>query len=76
MFTTKQPMKLMHSMACMVFVLLLLFPFQLYGDEVDALKKELEEVKEEFVRLYEVENLSDSVQEETRHGGCAQCSGC
>ena len=34
------------------------------------------EVKEEFVRLYEVESLSDSLQEETRHGGCAQCSGC
>jgi coenzyme F420 hydrogenase subunit beta len=34
------------------------------------------EVKEEFVRLYEVDSLSDSVQEETRHGACAQCAGC
>ena len=34
------------------------------------------EVREEFVRLYEVDNPSDSVQEETRHGACAQCAGC
>jgi len=34
------------------------------------------EVREEFVRLYGVDSLSDSVQEETRHGACAQCTGC
>jgi coenzyme F420 hydrogenase subunit beta len=34
------------------------------------------EVREEFVRLYEVDSPSDSVQEETRHGACAQCAGC
>jgi coenzyme F420 hydrogenase subunit beta len=34
------------------------------------------EVREEFVRLYEVDTRFDCVQEETRHGACAQCAGC
>jgi hypothetical protein len=59
MFKTKQPMKLINSMACAVFVLLLLFPFQLYGDEVDTLKKELEEVKEELEEMDERLNQTE-----------------
>jgi coenzyme F420 hydrogenase subunit beta len=34
------------------------------------------EVRQEFVRLYEVESEPESVEEGTRHGGCAQCAGC
>lgn len=34
------------------------------------------EVRQEFVRLYEVENVAEPVEEGTRHGTCAQCSGC
>lgn len=45
---------------------------------LDALREPQKraEVRDEFVRLYEVDNPSDSVQEETRHGACAQCAGC
>jgi coenzyme F420 hydrogenase subunit beta len=45
---------------------------------LDALRepKRRAEVREEFVRLYGAEGLSDSVREETRHGACAQCAGC
>jgi len=45
---------------------------------LDALREPQKraEVKEAFVRLYEVDSPADSVQEERRHGGCAQCAGC
>jgi len=45
---------------------------------LDALREpeKRAEVRQEFVRLYEVESASESVVEETRHGGCAQCAGC
>ncbi|MGB3906384.1 MAG: Coenzyme F420 hydrogenase/dehydrogenase, beta subunit C-terminal domain [Anaerolineae bacterium] len=34
------------------------------------------EVRQEFVRLYEVESIPEIMQEGERHGSCAQCSGC
>jgi coenzyme F420 hydrogenase subunit beta len=45
---------------------------------LDALREPQKraEAREEFVRLYEVHNPSDCVQEERRHGACAQCAGC
>jgi len=45
---------------------------------LDALREPQKraEVRQEFVRLYEVESEPESVEEGTRHGGCGQCSGC
>jgi coenzyme F420 hydrogenase subunit beta len=45
---------------------------------LDALREPQKraEVKNEFVRLYEVENTAQCVEEGTSHGACALCSGC
>ena len=45
---------------------------------LDALREPQKraEVRQEFVRLYEVESEPESVEEGTPHGGCGQCSGC
>jgi coenzyme F420 hydrogenase subunit beta len=45
---------------------------------LDALREPQKraEVREEFVRLYEVETVAEPVEEGTRHGTCGQCSGC
>ena len=45
---------------------------------LDALREPQKraEVRQEFVRLYEVESEPESVEEGTGHGGCAQCAGC
>jgi coenzyme F420 hydrogenase subunit beta len=45
---------------------------------LDALREPQKrlEVREELVRLYEVDGVAQSVQEGPSHGGCSQCSGC
>jgi coenzyme F420 hydrogenase subunit beta len=45
---------------------------------LDALREPQKraEVRQEFVRLYAVERIAESVEEGTRHGACAQCAGC
>jgi coenzyme F420 hydrogenase subunit beta len=45
---------------------------------LDALREpqKRSEVRQEFVRLFEVENVAGPVEEGTRYGTCAQCSGC
>jgi hypothetical protein len=45
---------------------------------LDALREPLKraEVRQEFVRLYAVERMPESVEEGTGHGACAQCAGC
>ncbi|HUV73250.1 MAG TPA: Coenzyme F420 hydrogenase/dehydrogenase, beta subunit C-terminal domain [Anaerolineae bacterium] len=45
---------------------------------LDALREPQKraEVRNEFVRLYEVESVAECVKEGTSHGGCALCSGC
>jgi coenzyme F420 hydrogenase subunit beta len=45
---------------------------------LDALREPQKrvEVRQEFVRLYEVESMPESLQEGTSHGACGQCAGC
>ncbi len=45
---------------------------------LDALREPQKraEVRQEFVRLYEVESISGSTEEGTGHGTCGQCAGC
>ncbi len=45
---------------------------------LDALREpeKRAEVTEEFVKLYEVDSVTDCVEEGTPHGACAHCSGC
>jgi coenzyme F420 hydrogenase subunit beta len=45
---------------------------------LDALREPQKraEVKQEFVRLYEVQSISGSTEEGTGHGTCGQCAGC
>ncbi len=45
---------------------------------LDALREPQKrvEVRQEFVRLYEVESASGSLEEGTSHGACGQCAGC
>lgn len=45
---------------------------------LDALREPQKraEVRQEFVRLYEVESVPESVEEGTSHGACGQCAGC
>jgi coenzyme F420 hydrogenase subunit beta len=45
---------------------------------LDALREPQKraEVRDEFVRLYEVESVAECVEEGKSHGACALCSGC
>jgi coenzyme F420 hydrogenase subunit beta len=45
---------------------------------LDALRepRKRAEARQEFVRLYESESISESVEEGKRHGACAGCAGC